>query len=278
MTSTALAAIIGASVALFVWSLRDVLGRRWKRDVAWIEHTIWKFTPEPFPARAWVAAYYTVAGTGLLTVIFIPYRFFAVIVLAILLAAPLLALRIAWSRRRTAIDEQLPASMHMMASGVASGLTLAQSIERLATSSPAPIRVEFRVMANLWRLGSDFEATIQEARRRLDLQDFNLFASAIIVNQRMGGDIVKTLTSLSVSLESNEKARKDVHAATAEGRMNVKVLCIAPFIMLGFVAMMDFGAFKLVFTKPIGHALLAVAAGLTAAGALWAWSIVHADV
>ncbi|MHC4415644.1 MAG: type II secretion system F family protein [Planctomycetota bacterium] len=279
MTALLLATLFGVAVVLLIWSARSELHARWSRDVVWLEHTMWKFTPDPVNARRYVAVFYAAAVAVLfLLLLMLPNKILAIVVWVLLVAVPRIAIDRAWAKRRKQIEEQLPVAVRQMSSSVASGMTLAQAIERLAERAPDPIRVEFRVMTGYWKLGSDFSATIEAAKRRLDLQNFNLFASAILVNQRLGGNISLTLDRLAASLESIEQMKRDVYAATAEGRTNIKVLAVAPFGMLGLVTLMDSEAVGMLMTRPIGHLLLGVAAILAAAGTLWAWRIVNADV
>jgi tight adherence protein B len=279
MTPALLAALIGLSAALLVWSLRGRLAARWNYDVAWVEHTVWRFTPDPVNARRYVALFYGGAVLVLfLLLLLVPNKILAAGLWAILIAVPRLAVSRAWAKRRQQIEQQLPIAVRQMSSSVASGMTLAQAIERLAGRAPDPIRVEFRIMTGYWQLGSDFTATIEEAKRRLNLENFNLFASAILVNQRLGGNVSLTLDRLAGSLEAIDQMKREVHAATAEGRTNIKVLAVAPFGMLGLVALMDAGAVGMLLTRSFGHLLLAVAALLTATGTLWAWRIVNANV
>jgi tight adherence protein B len=279
MTPALLAALIGVSATLLVWSLRAKLLVRWNHDVAWAEHTAWRFTPEPVDARRYVALFYGGAVLVLFVLLLVmPSKILALGLWVILMAVPRLAVSRAWAKRRQQIEQQLPVAVRQMSSSVASGMTLAQAIERLAGRAPDPIRVEFRIMTGYWQLGSDFTATIEEAKRRLSLENFNLFASAILVNQRLGGNVSLTLDRLAGSLEAIDQMKRDVYAATAEGRTNIKVLAVAPFGMLGLVALMDAGAVGMMLTRPFGHLLLAVAAVLTAAGTLWAWRIVNANV
>jgi tight adherence protein B len=279
MTPALLAVLIGLSAALLVWSLRGRLVARWNHDVAWVEHTVWRFTPDPVNARRYVALFYGGAVLVMfLLLLLVPNKILAVGLWAILIAVPRLAVSRAWAKRRQQIEQQLPIAVRQMSSSVASGMTLAQAIERLAGRAPDPIRVEFRIMTGYWQLGSDFTATIEEAKRRLSLENFNLFASAILVNQRLGGNVSLTLDRLAGSLEAIDQMKREVHAATAEGRTNIKVLAVAPFGMLGLVALMDAGAVGMLLTRSFGHLLLAVAALLTATGTLWAWRIVNANV
>ena len=279
MTELALAAAFGASAALAVWALRGPLAERHRKDVGWLEHSIWRFTPDPIPAERYVAWYYAAAVTLLFLLLLVtPNVPVALLAWALSIQIPRVLIARAWSVRRKQIDGQLPGAVRQMSASVGSGLSLAQAIEHMAQRAPDPIRTEFRLMANYWKRGADYSAIIEEAKRRLALPNFNLFASALIVNQRMGGNITQTLDSLAGALESIDKMKRDVHAATSEGRTNIKVLALAPFLMLGLVALMDAEAVGLLFTSGLGHLILAVATALSATGTWWAWNIVHADV
>ncbi|MHC4991784.1 MAG: type II secretion system F family protein [Planctomycetota bacterium] len=279
MMPLVLSIAFGLVGAMVVWALQDDLRRRWERDVAWLQHTIWRFTPDPFDARPWVAGFYVGAVVLLfLFLLVIPFKLLGVGIWVLLIVVPKLAIDRAWAKRRKTIEQQLPVVVRQMSSSVGSGMTLVQAIERLGERGPEPIRTEFRIMANYWKMGSDFGSTIEEAKRRLALKNFTLFASAILVNQRMGGNVTETLDRLADSLESLERMRRDVYAATAEGRTNIKVLAVAPFIMLGLIAFMDPGAVGMLFTTTIGLFILAIALLLAGTGTAWAWKVVNADV
>ena len=223
--------------------------------------------------------YYAVSAVVfVLFITLIPSPIVAVLFWLILFLAPKHVIEHKWEKRRQLIDEQLAPSVLHLSTSVAAGMTLAQAVERVSETAPEPIRTEFRIMTNQWKHGSDFSKTIEEAKRRLRLQNFNLFASALLVNQRMGGNVVDTLNRLAYSLQSIESMRREVRSATAEGRMNIKVLAVAPFIMLGIITLMDAEAVGLLFTTNVGWLILGVAFAFTATGTLWAWKIVNSDV
>jgi len=274
-----LALTIGVSCGMIVFSLRASCVRRFERDVAWLEHTLWRFSPTPKPARPYVVAGYIVAAALLLALlIFTRNPILSIIIFTVVVVIPRFYAARAWSKRKKLIEDQLPEAVRQLSSGVGSGLSLAQAIERLAIRAPVPIRTEFFVVSNYWKLGADFTTSIEDAKRRLELQNFNLFASAIIVNHHMGGNVTSTLDRLATSLESIARMRRDIYAATAEGRMNIKVLAVSPFIMLGLISFMDAGAVGMLFTEPVGQAILGVCVTLTAVGTWWAWQIVKSDV
>lgn len=279
MNDLLVALLLGTSLAFLIFACRDPLVARFRKDVAWLEHARWRMSPESFDGRKHVAIYYVSAALSLSFILFMPrFKFIAFALWLIAVVLPRIIINGQWARRCKLINDQLPAAVLQMSSSVASGMSLAQATEHLSERAPHPISVEFQVMKNYWSMGSDFPATLEEARRRLQLQDFNLFSSALLINLRMGGDITHTLQRLAHSLEAVEKMRRDVEVATAQGRMNIKVLCAAPVIMLLFICVIDLEAVGWLFTKPIGQIILVIAGALIATGVAWAWSIVNSDV
>ena len=113
-----------------------------------------------------------------------------------------------WQRRRRQIDLQLPAAIAALSNSIRAGLTLVQAIQRLAETAPEPIRTDFRVMANRYAFGASVESTIREAKERLASQNFNLFASALLLNREMGGDVAETLARISQSLDKLHQMRQ----------------------------------------------------------------------
>lgn len=273
-----IAVLAGISLAAFAWCLSPILLGQFRRDVRYLEHAIWQFTPEPYDGRKHVLIFYAawLVAIGVM-IFFLPWPA-TILFGGILLWMPRQVIAMKWEKRRKMIDLQLGPAVLQMANNVASGMTLSQAIERVAERVEQPIKTEFAVMANYWRHGAELSSAIDEARRRLQLPNFNLFASAVLVNQKMGGNVVDTLERLGQSLGSIQKMKEEIYAATSEGRANIKVLSIAPVIMTGMVAVMDYEAVVMLFTRPMGWAVLAVAAGLTAAGTLWAWRIMNAAV
>jgi tight adherence protein B len=274
-----IALTFGLSLGLLVFALRATLLARYESDCRWLEHTFWRLSPVERPVKKYVAGYYCGAAALLVVLLLaLANPFVAVGSWTIVIFIPHWLAARAWKKRKAEINEQLPGAVRQLSSSVGSGLSLAQAMERMAVRAQAPIRTEFFVISNYWKMGSDFATSIEEAKRRLELPNFTLFASALVINQSMGGNITATLDRLAASLEAIERMQKEVHAATAEGRMNIKVLAVAPFIMIGLTAFMDREAVGLLFTTMMGQVVLAGCLGLTAIGTLWAWKIVGSDV
>jgi tight adherence protein B len=273
------AIVAGFAVAFAAIGLGDWIADRFQLHVARAKSIAFRFTPETINAKAWVLGSYLASLTLLLVLLYLaPNPLFAFAIWAITLYLPNQLIEIAWRRRRQKIDGQFSAAIAVMCNCVKAGLTLVQSIQRLATSLPEPIRTEFRIMANRYAHGTDLEQTIGEARDRLKLQNFNLFASALLVNREMGGDVADTLDRISVSLEKLSQMRKNIEVHTAEGRMNIKILVAAPFVMLLLLYTVDNEGVSMLFHTPQGWCVLLVATALAGFGVFWASKIVHAEV
>jgi tight adherence protein B len=274
-----IAIFFGLAAALAAWGGRDWLWRRYQTDLHWLQTTWLRFNPAlPNVSFVLLGVYSAYLVALLLLLAIIPSTLVALLVWGLLLILPKLLIEGAWARRRRKIDLQLPASITSMANSIRAGLTLVQALQRLAEQSPEPIRTEYRVMANRYAFGADLESTIREAKDRLGLQNFNLFASALLLNREMGGDVADTLDRISRSLEKLQQMRKTVEAHTAEGRTNIKVLLVAPVVMLLMIAAVDSPGVELLFTTPQGRGVLLVAGALILAGVYFASRITRSEV
>lgn len=274
-----IAAMFGLALALAIWGLRGWLAERYQAHVAWVGSTWLRFNPTPPDAGIAVAVIYVVYFALLVVLAAVlPSPWIGLGLWFVLLIVPKLLVEMAWHQRMAKIDGQLAGCITMMANSIRAGLTLVQALQHLAEQAPEPIRTEFVVMANRYAFGSDLETTIREAKARLKLQNFNLFASALLLNREMGGDVADTLDRISRSLERLQQMRQTVEAHTAEGRTNIKVLLVAPFVMLLMIASVDSDGVKLLFTTPQGYGVLLVAAALSLAGVYFAYRVTKADV
>lgn len=268
----------GFAVAMLVVFFRPTLVSTWYAHNRFVRRTVSRFTAEDVNTGGYVVGYYAGASvTFFLFVITLPLVP-AILVWAVVLSVPFVLISRAWTARREKIEENLPEAIRQLSSQVASGLSLRRAIERLSERAPKPLDLEFKVIKKSIDFGSELDTALDMATKRVDLPDFALFTAALKVNRRMGGNITSTLTELSDSLDAVAAMRGEVRAATSEGRMNLWFLGLAPFLMLGFSLITDAEAVGMLFTQPMGQAMVAGASALIAIGFVWAWSIVNADV
>jgi tight adherence protein B len=273
------AVLLGVAVGLALWGGRAWLGRKFARDVAWMRETCLRFSPETVNARAYMVIYYV--GFALLLgalLVMLPNVVVAVGFWALALYLPRPLIEMAWRARIKKIDGQISQSVASLSNSMRAGLTLVQGITRLSEQAPEPIRVEFQIMANQYAYGADMETVLRNTKTRLGLPNFNLFASALLLNREMGGDVSDTLTRISKSLDRLREMRRTVEAHTSEGRTNIKVLLVAPVFMLLLIALVDGKDVMLLFTTTPGVAILTIALTLAGLGAYLANRITKSEV
>lgn len=279
MNLLSIAAITGLAVMLLVWGGRAWLLRRYLADVEWLSGVSLRFRPDSIDAQRWVLIAYAGLLAILALLIFVtPHPLMAVGFWLIILLLPKLIAEMLWQRRRRRLDQQIPAAVAAMANSIRAGLTLVQAMQRLADTAPEPIRTDFRVMANRYAYGANLETTIREAKDRLRLPNFNFFASALLINREMGGDIAESLLRISQSLDKLQQMRKTVEAHTSEGRTNIKVLMVAPVLLLLMMSTADGEGVMMLLTTPQGFAVLIVAGLLIGTGAYFAAKITHSEI
>ena len=274
-----IALIFGVAASFWLICARGWLLAKFHRDIEWMRVTSLRFNPHPINARQRTIIMYGVFGLVLAGLwVVAPNPIVAILFWLVLMWVPKIAVEVAWKRRRKAIDEQLPTTIAAMCNSIRAGLTLVQAIQRLADQAPEPIRTEFQIMANRYAFGADLATTIKEAKERLDLQNFNLFASALLLNREMGGDVAETLNRISQSLDRLKQMKLTVEASTSEGRTNIKVLLVAPIIMLLMLSTIDPKGVNMLFTTPEGYGVLLLAAALTGTGVYFALRITRSEV
>ncbi|MEM1444462.1 MAG: type II secretion system F family protein [Planctomycetota bacterium] len=282
-----LAALLAVAVALAALGSRSALERRLQSDRRWIERSATRFSSEPLERLiapdlyASVSSWFPRLSAGMfyasvynalrvlslaLLIALLPSWWIAAALWLALLWAPNVLVEWCWERRKAEIDRQLPQAASGMANNLASGLTLVQSIRRMSVKLPDPIRTEFRKMVVQYDLGRGLDETLHTAKAELNMPNFNLFASALLVNRELGGDVPRTLDRIARSLEKLQELRQALRSATAEGRTNIRVLTLAPAVVLIFIGVMDPEGLQVLFETPPGWAILILAAVLTALG------------
>jgi len=283
MTSQQLALSIailgGVAFSALLLAFGGTLQRMWNSHVYWLTIQKQRFSPDPGPVRLQMGLIYFGVGLALIVLLVtIEQKPIALTLWTLTLLVPGWMINSSWAKRLKKMDEQLPGTILAMSNSVASGLTLVQAIERLAERAEEPIRTEYRIMANQWRAGADILTAIEEAKRRLNLPNFNIFATTIAVNQTMGGNVVDTLDRLAQALEQIAEMQHEVYTSTAEGRQNLLFLGIAPVPMLLLMLAINYDGTLMLFTEPLGRGLMMVSAGFYLVGYFWARSIINADV
>jgi tight adherence protein B len=172
-------------------------------------------------------------------------------------------------KRLQRLEEVLPGALDQLTNSVRAGLSLAQALEEVSGSGPAPANEEFAIIVREHRLGAALIDCIESARMRIGGRFFPLFATSLRMNIERGGNLPEALQRMAESFREIWRLEQKMITASAEARKSMRVIGAMP----AFVALLVF------LTQPdiidtltgslLGWMVLAVFAAMYAGGLLW---------
>lgn len=225
------------------------------------------------------AVFFVLAGTALLTVgALAADPLLALVVLVLGLLVPLAALNAAVAKRRRAFTSLLPDTLQMLASSLRAGYSLPQALAAVASEADEPMARELGRIVVEQQLGRPIDLTLDDAAARMGSADFEWAVLAIKIQREVGGNLAELLTTVSETMVSRERLRREVRTLTAEGRMSTTFLLALPFIVGAVMVVRNPGYMNVLLESGTGKALSAVSLGLLVAGYFWMRKIVDIEL
>ena len=203
---------------------------------------------------------------------------FAMLFAVLLATLPWWLVRRMAERRRQKIEDQMADAMVTLVSAVKAGLSLAQSLEILATQCPQPINAEFKQITGEHQMGKTLDQVLNEAKVRLRSENFSLFAAAVLAAHESGGRLHETVERIAQSTLEMQRLERKVQSETAQARKSAIYMALAPAVILVLYWFVDPENTARLFTYPPGQMILGVAVTLNVLAYLWARVILNPDI
>jgi tight adherence protein B len=183
--------------------------------------------------------------------------------------APFLFLSIKASRRQAKFDEQLPATLQLLAGALRAGHSLLQAVDTVVREADDPIAGEFQRVLTEARLGRPLEEALDGMAKRMRSVDFEWTVMAINLQRQVGGNLAEVLGTVSQTIRDRYTLKRQIRALSAEGRLSSLILTLLPLVL--FAALLAFNPVFLapLYTTQTGLLLLGGAAVLMCIGILW---------
>ena len=188
---------------------------------------------------------------------------------------PLLILNIIRWRRVSVMRKQLPTALQIVSDAVHSGQTLAEACDLVARELKGSLGAEFRHACSQFHLGHTPMAVMDRMVSRVPVPEFSVFATAVMVHQRAGGNLPLLTRRMARAARDRQEVRGHMLAVTAGSRLSAIGMVIGSIIAMVVLGALEpdyIGAF---FEHPLGPTLLGVAVGLQFVGILWIWRILR---
>lgn len=142
-------------------------------------------------------------------------------------------------QRALAFVGQLPEMSRLLANGAAAGLSLVAAVEAASTDLDDPAGEELkRVVAEL-RLGRPLDEALEGLRQRMPSREVAVLVTALVIQQRTGGDVVRALQDLGDALETRKETLREVRTILSGSVFSswlVAVLAAGTLILLNGIA------------------------------------------
>lgn len=165
-------------------------------------------------------------------------------------------------KRLNRFEEQLPEALDFLANAMRAGHPLAAGLAALADERPAPLGEEMERTFHERKLGLPWEQALDHLARRIPLAEVRLFAAAIELQSRTGGNLAEVLGRLSESMRETVALRGEVRSLAAHGKLTGFVLTCLPFAVVGILLSVNPDYFAPLLNHKYGRDMIAVALGM----------------
>jgi tight adherence protein B len=114
--------------------------------------------------------------------------------------------------------------------------------------------------------------------RRVPLSEFRVFATAVVVHRRAGGNLSLLTERMSKAAHDKRDVRNHLMAVTAGSRLSAIGMVAGAVIAAAVLGWLEPAYIEAFLNNPKGPWLLATAIGLQVVGGIWVWRILKSSV
>ncbi len=173
-----------------------------------------------------------------------------------------------YERRCHMVADQMVDAMTLMANGIRSGLSVNQSMERVAQNMPSPISQEFNLVISQTKLGLSLEEALNNLGNRIPRPDIQMFVISVNILKETGGNMSETFQTIMETIRERTKVQKKIQALTAQGVMQGIIVSSVPFVLFIMFSIMDPSFIKPLLNTTIGWGILSIIIILQVIGAI----------
>ena len=230
------------------------------------------------PAQLWAGAVACAALAAALVFSIVGSGVAAALGAALASRAPRAVVDALRRRRARRFEQQLPMALLMLASALRAGVALATGLRHVVEQSSAPLAQEFGLMLREQRMGVPWDSALENLQGRMPADSTALVVAAMRIAAQTGGNLAEALESIAHTLRARLQLQAKLLALTSQGRLQAWIVGALPLFLLAVLNRLEPEIMGLLWTTPMGWAVLAVVAVLEIAGVLLIRRIIRIDI
>jgi len=180
---------------------------------------------------------------------------------------PVLSVSRRRARRMEEVHAAWPDGLRDLVASVASGMSLARSLDRLSERGPVPLRAAFAGFPLMARTVGVIAALEIVKSELADPSSDRVLEVLILAQERGGAAISEILEDLAEAATRDLWALEEIRTESLEQKINARAVFVLPWLVLVALTLRD-GAFRDFYRSPAGVLVVTVGAALSALG-MW---------
>lgn len=141
------------------------------------------------------------------------------------------------AKRIAAFLKEFPTAIEVIIRGVKSGLPLGACLQTVASQAQQPVRGEFQLVIGSMGVGLTIAESIERMAVRVPIPETNFFAVVVNIQQKAGGNLTEALGNLSQVLRDRMTMQLKVKALSSEAKSSAWIIGSLPVIIGGLIYM-----------------------------------------
>ena len=166
-----------------------------------------------------------------------------------------------WLSQRTSkqlalFEKQLVDALAVAARSLRAGHPLIGALQLVSEEIEDPVRTTFDQICKQQELGVRMEDAIRQVASVSQSNDMKLFATAVTIQLRSGGNLADLMDSLASVIRDRIKLHRRVRVLTAQTQFSKRVLAAMPFVMFFFLNILNPRYMEPLYSTTLGRIML----------------------
>jgi tight adherence protein B len=166
------------------------------------------------------------------------------------------------NKRKLEFVQQLPEVARILSNASSAGLAITTAVQMAANELDEPAGTEMGLVAEELRLGQSLEGALHNLEERMPSREVGVLISTLVIQQRSGGDLVRALQDMAMTLDLRRDLHREVRTLMAGSVFTgwiVALLGVGSIVMLNLISP---GVIEKMASRLIGQIALAIAGSL----------------
>jgi tight adherence protein B len=172
---------------------------------------------------------------------------------------PYLVLQWMQARYRRHFLDIFPDALDLIRRGVKAGLPVNEALAVAGREIADPVGKEFRNAVAQSQIGVQMMDALQQTANRVRVADFRFLVVTLALQAKTGGSLAETLASLSGVIRARKALRLKARALSAEAKASAAVLAALPFVVWGFMYLLNRDMALDLIVDPRGRFMIGIA-------------------